>query len=73
MSRSKGDRPGFRHFKRCPSLNCDYCVNGKAKRPARRALRRAGRTEINRQILADLHPTSLKNAGSMTYGQDTAD
>ena len=44
---SKGDRDGrgFRHHKTCPSLNCDVCVNGKAKRPARRAARRKGKRE----------------------------
>jgi hypothetical protein len=42
---SKGDRDGrgFRHHKKCPSLNCDRCVNGRAKKPFRQALRRLGR------------------------------
>ncbi|AYR01598.1 hypothetical protein PP639_gp100 [Arthrobacter phage Seahorse] len=39
---SKGDRDGrgFRHHKKCPSLNCDRCVNGRAKRPYRQKQRR---------------------------------
>lgn len=28
------------HAKKCPSLNCDRCVNGKAKKPFRRWFRR---------------------------------
>lgn len=54
---------------------CGYCCNGIKKREKRaehKADRRAGRQEINRQINTDLHPVSIKNAGSMTYGQDTA-
>lgn len=44
---SKGDRDGrgFRHHKACPSLNCERCVNGRAKAPARRAARRRGKRE----------------------------
>lgn len=45
---SKGDRDGrgFRHHKKCPSLNCDRCVNGRAKKPYRQAARRKAREEV---------------------------
>lgn len=48
---SKGDRDGrgFRHNKACPSLNCDYCVNGRAKRPHRRGQRRLAKRELHDQ------------------------
>lgn len=45
MSKSDGDGRGFRHHKKCPSLNCDRCVNGRAKKPNRRAARRQARRE----------------------------
>jgi hypothetical protein len=31
---------------KCPAKDCDYCVQGKAKRPARRKARREARREI---------------------------
>ena len=45
MSKSDGDGRGFRHHKKCPSLDCDRCVNGRSKRPHRRALRRRAKQE----------------------------
>lgn len=44
---SKGDRDGrgFRHHKKCPELNCSFCINGRSKRPARRAQRRHGKQQ----------------------------
>lgn len=82
MSRSEKDNPWLKAFgiESSPAYTgecgCKYCCTGikrAIKRQEHKAERRAGHREINRQILADLHPTSLKNAGSMTYGQDTAD
>ena len=49
MSKSDRDGRGFRHHKACPSLNCDRCVNGRAKRPFRRAARRRAKRET-RQV-----------------------
>lgn len=52
MSKSDGDGRGFRHRKKCPSLNCDRCVNGRSKRPYRKAVRRQAKREVRRSVLA---------------------
>lgn len=67
MKMSKGfrDGRGFRHAKACPSLNCDYCVNGRAKQPARRKERRAGKLEARDELFA----TRLRETIRTLYGQ----
>ena len=67
MTMSKGDRDGcgFRHHKRCPELNCDGCVNGRAKQPARRKERKAGKLEARNELYA----TRLRETVQALYGQ----
>lgn len=37
-------------YGRCPEQNCDYCVDGTAKRPARRKARREAKIELRREL-----------------------
>jgi hypothetical protein len=37
-------------YSHCPEQNCDYCVQGTAKRPARRKARRAAKIELRREV-----------------------
>ncbi len=46
MSKSDRDGRGFRHHKKCPSLNCDRCVNGRSKLPFRQKQRREAKRAI---------------------------
>ena len=37
-------------YSHCPESNCSYCVEGSAKRPARRKARRDGKAALRREL-----------------------
>lgn len=49
MSKSDRDGRGFRHRKKCPSLDCDQCVNGKSKKPYRQRERRKLKRQLRKE------------------------